>query len=76
MTYKATHDEIQTALYAVSPDFRRAVDEGQAALDAEQPVTPSEAVLKALDAEQPETPSEAVQKASSDGVSWLPGDDA
>lgn len=60
MTYKATHDEIQTALYAVSPDFRRAVDEGQAALDAEQP----------------ETPSEAVQKASSDGVSWLPGDDA
>ncbi len=60
MTYKATHDEIQTALYAVSPDFRRAVDEGQAALDAEQP----------------ETHSEAAQEAVSEGVSWLPGDDA
>lgn len=48
MTYKATHDEIQTALYAVSPDFRRAVDEGQAALDAEQPETHSEAVPEAV----------------------------
>lgn len=49
MTYKATHDEMQEALYAVSPDFRRAVDEGQAALDAEQPETPSVPTVEALE---------------------------